>query len=99
MTPSRHNLNRNPAAQQTPDLMLANPLCCYPGLGERMQFGQANRREVTTPGARRGHGRRGARSSRPDQIRGRNLYGIGDDVGPVRYKRIRRRWSRSKSRR
>jgi hypothetical protein len=40
-----------------------------------------------------------ARSSRPDQIRGRNLYGIGDEVGPVRYKRIRRRWSRSKSRR
>ena len=63
MTPSRHNLNRNPAAQRTPDLMLANPLCCYPGLGERMQFGQPNRREVTTPGARRGHGRRGARAA------------------------------------
>jgi hypothetical protein len=29
-----------------------------------------------------------ARCSRPDQIRGRNLHGIGDDVGPVRYKPI-----------
>jgi hypothetical protein len=29
-----------------------------------------------------------ARFSRPDQIRGRNLHGIGDDARPVRYKPI-----------
>ena len=27
-----------------------------------------------------------------------NLHGIGDDVGPVRYKRIPQEWWRSKSR-
>ena len=43
---------------------------------------------------------RGARAAAGlTRFEGRNLYGIGDDVGPVRYKRIRRRWSRSKSRR
>jgi hypothetical protein len=29
MTPSRHRLDRNPAAQRPPDLILANPLCCH----------------------------------------------------------------------
>jgi hypothetical protein len=63
-----------------------------------MQFGQPNRRDVTTLGARRGHGRRGARAA-AGLTRFEDEIGIGDDVGPVRYKRIRRRWSRSKSRR
>src|SRR6516164_11347400 len=42
---------------------------------------------------------RHARSSRPDQIRGRNLYGIGDDCrAGALHKRIPQEWSRSKSR-
>jgi hypothetical protein len=27
----RHKPDRNPAAQQAPDLILANPVCCHPG--------------------------------------------------------------------
>jgi hypothetical protein len=38
----------NPALQRAPDLMLANPLCCQLGQGQRMQFDHLKRREVIT---------------------------------------------------
>ncbi len=66
---------------------------------KRMQFGQPNRREVTTSGGAAAAWPQGrARSIRPDQIRGRNLYGIGDDIGRCATSASRRRWSRSNSR-
>jgi len=36
---------RNLAAQQDPDLMPANPLCCRPGPGQQVQFRRLKRRE------------------------------------------------------
>jgi hypothetical protein len=32
----------------SPDLLIANPLYCHPGHGQRMQFNQRNRREFIT---------------------------------------------------
>src|SRR5262249_55833477 len=43
-----HWPDRNPARRQAPDLMLANPICCHLGWGQRMQFGQLKRREFVT---------------------------------------------------
>jgi putative ABC transport system substrate-binding protein len=48
MTLNGHSPGRNPAPQQGPDLMLANPLCCHPGERARMQFCQVKRRELIT---------------------------------------------------
>ena len=38
----------NLAAQQAPDLIVANSLCCHPGEGHRMQFGHLKRRDFIT---------------------------------------------------
>jgi ABC transporter substrate binding protein len=48
MTRSGGKRGRNLAVQRAPDLMLANPLCCHPGYGQRMQFGPLKRREFIT---------------------------------------------------
>jgi hypothetical protein len=50
LTQSGGKPDRNLAAQQAPDLILANPLCCrgLPGWGQPMQFGQMRRRELIT---------------------------------------------------
>src|SRR3974390_101259 len=37
-----------PSLLQGPDLMLANPVCCHSGLGQRMQFNRLRRREFIT---------------------------------------------------
>jgi hypothetical protein len=44
-THKRHKPDRIPAAQQGPDFISPNPLCCYFGYGQRMQFDQLKRRE------------------------------------------------------
>jgi putative tryptophan/tyrosine transport system substrate-binding protein len=45
MTRSGGKPGRNLAAQQAPDLTLANPLCCGPGWGAAMPFDQLKRRQ------------------------------------------------------
>src|SRR2546430_17127001 len=48
MTQSGPKPDRNPAAQRAPDLMLANPLSCRRGQGQRMHFDRLKRREFIT---------------------------------------------------
>ena len=48
LTPMRHRQGCDLALQRTPNLILANPLCCDPSQGPQMQFGPANRREFIT---------------------------------------------------
>src|SRR6185503_4943364 len=43
-----HQQGRNIAPRRAPDLMVANPLCCRSGLGQRMQFDQLKKREFLT---------------------------------------------------
>src|SRR6516162_991057 len=47
LTPSGHKPERNPAAQQDPDSICPNPLCCCLA-GQRMQFDRLRRREFVT---------------------------------------------------
>src|SRR6516225_6454155 len=48
MTPSGRKPGRNLAAQQAPDSIHDDPLCCHPARGNGMQFGQLKRREFIT---------------------------------------------------
>jgi hypothetical protein len=44
-TRTGHQPDRNLAAQQAPDLIQTDPLCCQPGQGQRMHFDRLKRRE------------------------------------------------------
>src|SRR5204862_8331182 len=44
----RHRRDRNPAAQQAPDLMLINPLCCLSRQRLQTQFDRLKRRDLFT---------------------------------------------------
>src|SRR5262249_10219757 len=48
MTRCGQKPGRNLAAQQAPNLILASPLCCHPGWGQRMRSNRLKRREIIT---------------------------------------------------
>src|SRR5262245_29558521 len=46
--PLRTKAGSKSRSAATPDLTLANQLCCHPGLGRRMQINQLKRRDFIT---------------------------------------------------